>query len=248
MTEKKKNTKPKKLNPIPWIAGAVLVLGLAVLGGIYWNSTGKAQDVRFEGYHYVNQEELQNKVEIPTGIHPDSLDMAGIIKKYEEIDYVHRVNIQMEPGGTLIVNVTERQPLALLADGQQRAYVDRDGVQLPQVLGKTPDVPILYGFNAQAMSDTLQSESFKIVSQFLQELQKRPASDATISEVAWDKNEGIIVLTNENGVKLTFGKGEFDKKLRNWEAFYAEVVRQKGINSIESVDLRFKGQIVTREK
>lgn len=248
MTEKKKNTPGQKLNPIPWIAGAVLVLGLAVVGGIYWNRIGEVEEVRFEGYQYISQNELQNKVEIPTGIHPDSLDMAGIIKEYEEIDYVQRVNIQMEPGGTMIVNVIERQPLALLADGRQRAYVDRDGVRLPQVLGKTPDVPILYGFNAQPMSDTLQSESFEIVSKFLQELKKRPASDATISEVAWDKNEGIIALTNENGVKLTLGKGEFDKKLRNWEAFYAEVVRQKGINSIESVDLRFQGQIVTREK
>lgn len=248
MTKKKKNSETKQLNPIPWIAGAVLVLGLAVLGGIYWDRTGKVKEIRFEGHRYVSLEELQQQVDIPTGVHPDSLDLTGFMKKFEEIDYVRYAGISMEPGGTMIVNITERKPLALLINGGQQAYVDADGVRLTQILGETPDVPLLYGFKAISKSDTLQSESFKITSRFLQELQKRPASDATISEVAWNDEEGIITLTNENGVKLLFGKGDFDKRLRNWDAFYAEVVRQKGITTMESIDLRFKGQIVTREK
>ena len=248
MTKKQEHTESKKLNPIPWIAGAVLVLGLAVLGGIYWNRTGKIEDVQFEGYKYIDKQQLQNRVEIPLGMHPDSLDTPGIIKKIEKINYVKRADLRMEPGGTMIVHITEREPLALLVSGQRRAYVDADGVRLPQVLGRTPDVPILYGFNTRPLTDTLQSNSFKIVSRFLQDLHRRPVSDATISEIAWDDSEGIVALTNENGVKLTFGRGEFDKRLRNWEAFYADVVRQKGIDHMRSVDLRFKGQIVTREK
>ena len=248
MAKKKKNIESKKLNPTPWIAGAVLVLGLAVLGGIYWNRTGKIEDIRFEGYQYINKQELQNQAEIPLGIHPDSLDTSGIIKKFEEINYVKQAELRMEPGGTMIVHITEREPLALLASGQRRAYVDAEGVRLPQVLGHTPDVPILYGFKTRPMTDTLQSDSFKTVSRFLQDLHQRPVSDATISEIAWNDKEGIVALTNENGVKLTFGTGDFDQRLRNWEAFYADVVRQKGIDQITSVDLRFKGQIVTREK
>lgn len=248
MTKKNKHSKAQKLNPIPWIAGAVLVLGLAVLGGIYWNSTDTIEDVQFEGFRYVNKKELQDKVEIPLGIHPDSLDIPGIIKKFEDIDYVKRAEIRVEPGGSMIVHITEREPLALLVNGPRRAYVDAEGIRLPQLLGKTPDVPLLYGFNPRPLADTLQSDSFKMVSRFLQELHKRPVSDATISEIAWDNSDGVVALTNENGVKLTFGRREFAKRLRNWEAFYGEIVRQKGINQITSVDLRFKGQIVTREK
>lgn len=248
MSKKKKNSDSKQLNPIPWIAGAVLVLGLAVLGGLYWNQTGKVKEVRFEGYNYISLGELQQQVEIPTGVHPDSLNLTGFIEKYEEIDYVKRAGISIEPGGTMIINITEREPLALLVSGTRRVYVDSDGVRLNRVLGNAPDVPILYGFKTKPAIDTLQSEAFKIASRFLQELRQRPAADATVSEVAWSNTEGIIALTNENGVKLVFGKGEFDKRLRNWEAFYAEVVRQKGISTMESINLRFEGQIVTREK
>ena len=247
MTKKKKNNDPKQLNPIPWIAGAVLVLGLVVLGGIYWDRTGKVKEIRFEGYEYISLEKLQQQTDIPTGVHPDSLDLTGFISQYEEIDYVKQAGISMEPGGNLTVTITERQPIALLVQGEYRAYVDADGIRLKRILGKTPGVPILYGFDAKPATDTLKSEAFKITSRFLQELQKRPASDATVSEVAWSDEEGVIALTNENGVRLTFGKGEFDKRLRNWEAFYSEVVRQKGISNMQSVDLRFEGQIVTRE-
>jgi hypothetical protein len=82
----------------------------------------------------------------------------------------------------------------------------------------------------------------------LTNVQDREVSNATISEVAWTQKEGIVALTNQNGVKLIFGKGDFDTRLRNWEAFYGEVVKQKGIEAMQSIDLRFEGQIVTQEK
>jgi cell division septal protein FtsQ len=247
MTKKKKHSDTQKLNPLPWIAAALFVLGLAVVGGIYWDRTGKIKEIKYEGNYYTSRHDLQ-QIAIPTGVHPDSLDLTAFIKKYENINYVKSANIKMNPGGTMIIAITERRPLALLIDGGSRTYVDGEGVLLQRVLGKTPDVPILYGFKTKARIDTLQSESFKITSQFLQELHQRPAADATISEVAWTNDEGIVALSNENGMKLIFGKGEFDKRLRNWQAFYGEVIPQKGTANIKSIDLRFKGQIVTREK
>ncbi|MDZ7683292.1 MAG: hypothetical protein U5J63_16690 [Fodinibius sp.] len=36
-------------NPLPWIGGAVLVLGLAIAAGLYWNSTMKVHQVQFSG-------------------------------------------------------------------------------------------------------------------------------------------------------------------------------------------------------
>jgi hypothetical protein len=98
------------------------------------------------------------------------------------------------------------------------------------------------------MSDTLQSEAFKTTAEFLTEVRSSKVSDATISEVAWTKDEGIVALTNQNGVKLIFGKDNFATRLRNWEAFYGEVVKKKGIEAMRTIDLRFEGQIVTREK
>ena len=248
MTKKETHSDNKSSkNPLPWIAGAVLILGLAMVGGLYWSSTMTVQQVRFEGNHFVSVEELQ-KVDVPTGVNPDSMNFVKILHRFEQLPYVKRAGISVEPSGNLLVNITERQPVALLADGSTKIYVDADGVRLPRVLGKTVDVPILYGFSAEPMSDTLNSDSFKHTANFLMDVRNSPVSNATISEVAWTQKEGIIALTNQNGVKLIFGKGDFGTRLRNWEAFYGEVVKQKGIEAMRSIDLRFEGQIVTREK
>lgn len=234
-------------NPWPWIGGILLLLGIVVTAGFYWNATLTIKGVQFEGNHFVSADELK-KVEVPTGISPDSVDFMDIISRFEKIPYVRRADVSMEANGMLNVQITERQPLALLADGDKKIYVDENGIRLSQVLGKTVDVPILYGFSATPMSDTLKSDAFNYTADFLTNVRNSTVSDATISEIAWTKNEGVVALTNQNGVKLIFGKGDFKRRLRNWEAFYGKIIKQKGIEKMRSVDLRFKGQIVTREK
>lgn len=247
MSKENSNTDSKTLNPLPWITGVLLVLGLAVVGGLYWNRTGTIDEVQYTGFDYTSEEQLR-QVEVPTGVHPDSVDFVAIMKEFEKIPYVKYARINASPGGTVTINITERTPIAMLINGSRRAYVDADGIRLPQVLGKTPDVPLLYGFIARPIGDTLKSKAFEQTSAFLQELLQRKASDATISEIAWNTDQGIVALTHENAAKVIFGKGEYSDRLRNWEAFYREVVRKKGIENIQTVDLRFKGQIVTREQ
>lgn len=234
-------------SPLPWIAGAIFTLGLAVMAGLYLSSTMTIERVQFSGNHFVSTSDLE-KIKVPTGIKPDSMDFGRIMNRFEQIPYVKQADISVEPSGNLMVNVTERQPIALLAEGDKKIYVDQEGIRLPMVLGKTVDLPILYGFSAAPMNDTLKSKAFKTASEFLMSVRKNKVSNATISEVAWTKKEGIVALTNQNGVKLVFGKGDFDTRLRNWEAFYGEIIKQKGIEKMRSIDLRFEGQIVTREK
>jgi len=249
MTKEKKHTKSKASQkgngPLPWVAGALLILGVAVAAGFYWNSKMRVQEVYFEGNRFVSEEQLR-EVQIPTGIHPDSLNTLRIIKEFEEVPYVSRAAINVEPGGNITIQITEQQPIAILSSSGQEVYIDQKGIRLPMVLGRQVNVPLLYGFSSRPVGDTLSGEQGKATVAFLNELRGRPVSNATISEVAWTDN-GIIALTNQNGVKLTFGRRNFATRLRNWEAFYGKVIKQKGIENMQSIDLRFQGQIVTRE-
>lgn len=246
-TETDKPTGTGGFNPLPWVAGVVLVLGLAILAGIYWQHTMTVKRVSFSGHYFVTEQELQEKVTIPAGVKPDSLDLVGLMKKVEEIPYVERADIEVEPGGNLTIAVTERKPMALLAHGEHKIYVDKDGIRLQLLLGKTVDVPILYGFKTQPMSDTLKGKAFETTRDFLVQMQQQQVSNATISEVAWTREQGVVALTNENGVKLVFGNNDFKTRLRNWEAFYGDIIKTKGIASMRTIDLRFRGQVVTQE-
>lgn len=246
--ESKPEARSTGLSALPWVAGAILLLGVAIMAGLYWERTATVQSVRFSNAYFVSDEELEQQADIPLGVKPDSLDYKGIMDRVKKIPYVKDAQVRVEPSGDLVIHITERRPLALLADGTHKFYVDAEGMQLPLVLGKAVDVPVLYGFETTSPGDTLKSKNFEVVSRFLKHIAQNPVYDATISEVAWTEAEGVVALSNDNGVKLIFGKGDFETKLRNWEAFYAGVIRQKGMENMETVDLRFRGQIVTRER
>ncbi len=246
MTKKKEHSE-KRAHPLPWIAGIALLLGALVLAGLYWNRTSSIESIEFDGYEYVSLEQLQKQVNIPEGVHPDSLNYDNVIQQIKEIPNIEKVDLKIQPGGTMVVTVSERKPIALLINNTESCFVDSNGVKLQLKSENVPAVPILYGFNVHSLADTLQSKAFKNVSAFLQMLMNNPASNATISEVAWSDKNGVIALTNNGGVKLVFGKDNYQKRLRNWEAFYAQVIRYKGIDQFKSVNLKFAGQIVTHE-
>jgi len=146
----------------------------------------------------------------------------------------------------LRLTVAERQPIALLVNGANRIYVDAEGVRLPILEGKTQDVPLLYGYSAVS-DDTIKTEEFTQVRDFLMRAKIDGFGWNTISEVVFDETDGVVALSHENGVKLLFGRNDFQTKLENWKAFYTDVIRTKGIQSMRQIDLRFTNQVVTRE-
>tara|TARA_R110000868_G_scaffold259361_3_gene517223 strand:+ start:53926 stop:54672 length:747 start_codon:yes stop_codon:yes gene_type:complete len=232
---------------LPWVTTILMVLGVAVLAALYWNRNVTINEVKIVGTYFTTTEEIGEVANVPMGIKPDSLDLQSLIARVEMLSYVKSASPYVEPSGDLKITITERNPIAVLVKGSTRVYVDEDGVRLPILEGKIMNLPLVYGFRTTIGRDTLKSEEFNQIRDFLIGARTNEFGWATISEVAYDQKEGVVALSHENGVKLLFGVNDFDIKLRNWEAFYAEVIRTKGIQSMQQVDLRFKNQVVTRE-
>ena len=231
---------------MPWITTVLMVTGIAVLAALYWNRNVTVQDVQVNSLYYTSYEQVKLAADIPLGIKPDSLNLGDVVQRVEKLDYVRSVKPYIEPSGDLRLNVAERQPIALLVNGSDRIYVDAEGVRLPILDGKIQDVPLLYGYSATS-ADTIKTEEFAQVRDFLVRAKIDGFGWTTISEVVYDENDGVVALSHENGVKLLFGRNNFQTKLENWKAFYTEVIRVKGIQSMRQVDLRFTNQVVTRE-
>lgn len=224
----------------------MMVIAVAVLAAVYWSQTVTVEELNINTLSFTETKEIEAAAAVPFGIQPDSLDIQEVVDRVEKLSYVRSVVPYIEPSGDLRLTISEREPIALLIDGSQRAYVDAEGVILPVLENKTRDVPLLYGYSVQA-SDTLKDEAFLQVRDFLMKAKIDQFGWTTISEVAFDPMDGVVALSHENGVKLIFGRNDFDMKLENWKAFYKQVVRTKGIQSMQQVDLRFSNQVVTRE-
>ena len=231
---------------LPWVTGIMMVIAVAVLAAVYWTRTVTVDELDINALTFTEPEEIEAVAAIPFGIQPDSLEIQEVVLRVEKLPYVRSVVPYIEPSGDLRLTVSEREPIAMLIDGSQRAYVDAEGVILPILENKTRDVPLLYGYSVHA-TDTLKDEPFLQVRDFLMKAKIDQFGWTTISEVAFDPVDGVVALSHENGVKLLFGRNDFEMKLENWKAFYKQVVRTKGIQSMQQVDLRFSNQVVTRE-
>lgn len=229
-----------------WSAIALMMFGLAVLAGFYFEQSTRISAIEFSGHTFTPEEQLGEAFHSPVGLLADSVDYDSIFSSLRELPYVKQVAVRMSYRGTLTVEIDERQPIGMIA-GNPSAYFDEDGILLPSVLGKWIDVPIVYGFQSLAPGDTLSGGDFSQVKEFLMAARKDPFSWETLSEVAWSEKEGVVALSSENGVKLLFGRYEFGQKMKHWKTFYKDVVSHRGINSFRTVDLRFRNQIVTDE-
>ena len=245
MAKKQKHTKKK--NPSTWIALSLFAAGLMALAGLYMEQNTRISGVEFSGAYFTDEESLSEAIHSPVGLMADSVNYSEIFHALRALPYVESVNLSMGYKGKLTFEIEEKMPLALLSDGAKRVYVAEGGVKLPIVPGKVPDVPILYGFSAESLADTLKSDEYEQVENLLKEAQKNEFGWATISEIAWSDREGVVTLSHENGVKLIFGKHDFSEKLLHWQEFYGKVISKEGIQSFQSVDLRFRNQIVTRK-
>lgn len=241
--EKKKST---ILKNTVWIILSLGLLAGAVMGGLYLEKNTRIEAVEFEGHHYTDVESLEAALDSPVGMLADSVSYDSLFMDLKTLPYVEDATVSMGMLGTLTFKVTERQPFAMLVDGNRRVYLAEGGIKLPIIPEKIEDVPLVYGFSARSLSDTLKSDSYKQVEEFLIAARENELGWVTISEVSWNESEGVVALTYENGVKLLFGRDQFDTKMKNWEAFYTDVISKKGIGAFTSIDLRYEDQIVTR--
>lgn len=252
------NSDPQKVtdtgNPTPSGRGgavfAVLLL-VAIAGGIsfgwYFNRMAHIKSVAVKGNYYTETSDILAKADIPTDISPDSVSFLDAIHRIESLPYVKEAMLSKRPSGRLEVQVVERQPIGLLINGSSRRYFDEAGVVLPIVSGKTVDVPLVYGIGSSAISDTLKSTAFEQVRAFLLIAREDPVAASTLSEIAWTPEEGIVALSTDNGIKIVFGSVNLQEGIRNWNMFYTQVIAIRGASAFSSIDLRFNGQVVTKE-
>jgi cell division septal protein FtsQ len=226
----------------------VFILGLAIMAGIYWEMNTTIGEVRFTGNHFTDIQDLSATFEAPIGQHPDSVSYVHVIEAVSTLPYVMNAGIYVDARGRMIISIQERKPLGMLIDGGKRVYFDEHGVKLPVILEKSVNVPLVHGFRADSGAGFLEGREFEAVRDFLVAAKENEFGWITISEVTYNPGEGVVALSYENGVKLLFGEQSFETKLRHWEAFYSEIVRKKGIEQFDSVDLRYSNQIVTRER
>ena len=231
----------------------VAVVGLAAAW--VWQRTLPLERVEVSGTHRAQDADVTRLA----GVAPDSaapvalygIDAALVEDRVRRHPWVREVSLRRLPTGTLRLRVEERTPAALVVDraGAPSHYLDAAGYAMPLPDGPDrADVPLLRG--AIPVYHPTQP-----VGGPLRELLGALASaddnvDALVSEVRWDRRGATVLTTATSGhgpIPVRLGRHGHAERLRRLGAFWAQAVLPRPSTPFQLVDLRFDGQVVTRE-
>ncbi len=251
---KKKNTTQTTL--LRALGVAVVVAALGLLGWLawQWQATLRVYEIDLAGHAHAERDSLLKLARVDTGMTLFGLDPDFVTDRLRRHPWIKTAEATRLPTGTLRLRVTERTPaaLALGEDGTPAYYLDAEGFQMPLDSGAVYDVPLLSGLGAPYQPvRPVQHEAARALLAALPEGTLADDGTALVSEIAFGEDGEAWLYTAptdaRGAVSVRLGTDDFDQKLETLRAFWQQAVRAHPQHPFDLIDLRFEGQVVTRE-
>jgi cell division protein FtsQ len=229
-----------------FLAGAAIVAGAA-----YAYRTLPLRAVAVIGAVRADTAHVIHLAALPDSVVLSSLSPRLIEDRVQRHPWVRTARVRRLPTGTLEIRVEERAPAALVlaADGRASHYLDPEGHVLPLAAGAVFDVPLLRGAVPDAPATRPVGDSNLI--ELLEALDAAaPEEDALVSEVHYQRGDATLRTVPVSGhpaLTVRLGAGAYARKLERLRAFYDQAVLTRPGHALHTIDLRFDGQVVTRE-
>jgi len=224
----------------------VLAAGAAMYG-LYWMQEQPCTRIDIRGLHMADSAEVY-ALTIPTGSAYQADIVADRVRRHP---WIRSSTATCYPNGLLQVDVEERTPVMLVVDatGRSTYFVDPVGFMMPATGGHVFDVPLLRNYAGSYHPIQLVGHAgIRALAQALAQLDTD--TERLFSEFAVTP-EGITLHTvpTEEGrsVEVRLGREGYGSRFRRFRAFWDQRVRTSPDRVFEWIDLRFDGQIVTRE-
>ncbi|TQD39853.1 cell division protein FtsQ/DivIB [Haloflavibacter putidus] len=169
----------------------------------------------------------------------ESLDLSVLEKRLDENKMIADADVYMNVDGSLGAIITQRQPIARIFD-KNAFYIDSDGKKMPLSDNYSARVPLISGISEKNLE-----EVFPLVTQITKDnfLKKHIIAIQRLSS-------GDYKLSLRNlDFEVYLGKTtNFNKKIKNFKAFYKKAHQDQKLNAYKSVNLQFENQVVCTKK
>jgi len=109
---------------------------------------------------------------------------------------------------------------------------------LPVISGISPRESFIYG---TTVNEPDEIEALQLLA--VLKAVNRPLYHS-ISEIQLRNGRDILLYLAEGGVPIIFGRGDLPYKISRLEVFWDNIVRTRGVQSLQYIDLRYKDQII----
>ena len=176
-----------------WLVAVVLI---AVLGGVAWlvgwSSLLSVKEVRVLGTRTLSTDQVRTAAAIALGTPLARVSAADVTSRVEGLPQVAAVEVRHGWPDVVVVVVTEREPVAIVADPAGFTLVDAGGTSFDVVARRPADLPML------AAQGDAATAALQVVTALPQQLR-----DRVVRVRAATADDVVLVLGN--GTKVRWG-------------------------------------------
>jgi cell division protein FtsQ len=243
-----------KVSKIVLAVASVLAL---VVAANRWGARETLERVRIVGRVVLDSAEIMERAAIPPNASLRSLDLRAVETRIATHPFLSRVAVYRDAGGTLVVEVTERTPVALCVLAGAPVYLDSQAVALPYRFSRaTVDVPVVRGVEradtsaaggraAGALLDSARALEALGVVRALRDFDE--SLYRQISEIVRGPDGAYTLVTADGAIPVRAGAAEeIPARLPKLDLFMRTALAARSTERPAYVDLRWRGQVVVR--
>ena len=238
---------------------AIVLLAAAGAGGVAtmfyrygahsWRFRLESSDnLEIRGTHNVSRAQVLEVMASDIGRNVFFVPLSDRKKQLEDIAWVESAGVMRLLPDRLRIEIKERTPVAFVQIGSRVSLIDASGVvmDMPATRQTHYSFPVITGMQESEPLST-RAARMKIYSALVRDLDAQGGNySSALSEVDLSDPEDvkIIVPEAEGAVLLHLGSSDFLRRYKTFIAHVAEWRQQVPGQRLDSVDLRYEGQIV----
>lgn len=178
------------------------------------------------------------------------INADDIEKRIEENDYVENAEVFTNFEGSIKVNIDQKNPVYRVFNNQGVSYyVCKDGTHIPISSKFTPRLIVATGYiplNSNLEKQRLVEENLYELVEFIEQ---NAFWRAMIGQIYVEKNGDFVLYPKLEGHKIIIGNAdELEQKFRKLQIFYKEALKHINWQQYESINLKYKDQIICTKK
>lgn len=217
------------------------------------------------GMYFLTKEDIEDRIKrnqlYPVGQKLSDIDIAAIEENLISIAEIEKAEVYKTIDGTVGIKIKQRKPLVRIINLNGRNfYIDEKGFQMPISSNYSPRVIVVNGYISEpevdisaeeiAMDTTLR-KSFK--SDDVYKMAKYISNDAfwnaQVQEIYFNRFGEMELIPVVGDHRIVFGDAEMmEEKFNKLKIFYEEGIKKTGWNQYDTINLKYKNQIICSKK
>lgn len=179
------------------------------------------------------------------------LELAAMEKRFEENPFIRKAEVFNDLDGTLVIQISQRNPILRVINQKGKSfYLDDMGQKMPTSYQYTAPVLTAKGHirSSADQLDTVKKETVQSLYSISRHVRKDSLLNALIGSIDVSKDQEFSITPRVGDQVIILGEAKnLEKRFRKLKVFYRKVLPQKGWHQYDTINLKFKKQIVAKK-